>query len=63
MKTGIVKYFNQASGYGFIQEDETQILVYVQSKDIAEKLCKDDEVIFEVESDKIQSAVKVKKLY
>ena len=62
MKTGIVKYFNHATGYGFIQEDETQDLIYVQTKDILEKLNKDDEVAFEIEASKIQTAIRVKKL-
>jgi CspA family cold shock protein len=48
MKTGIVKFFNNAKGYGFIKEDETGKEIFVHVNDLKEEIRENDKVQFEV---------------
>jgi cold shock CspA family protein len=47
LKTGIVKFYSIASGYGFILDDETGSDIFVQSN--LNELNKDNKVIFKLE--------------
>lgn len=48
MKTGTVKFFNTAKGYGFIKEDETSKEIFVHANDLKEEIRENDKVQFEV---------------
>lgn len=48
MKTGTVKFFNQAKGFGFIKEDETGKEIFVHANDLKEEIRENDRVQFEV---------------
>ena len=61
MKTGIVKFFNESKGYGFIQEAETDKEIFVHASGLVDRIKEDDEVVFEVvEGKKGENAVNVK---
>lgn len=47
MKTGIVKFFNQNKGFGFIKTDEKDYFVHVSK--LKDEIAEGDEVNFEVE--------------
>ena len=53
LKTGIVKFYSIASGYGFILDDETGSDIFVHSNQLKEsnlnELNKDNKVIFKLE--------------
>ncbi len=51
MKKGKVKFFNDAKGYGFIQEENGQEL-FVHVSGLKENIRENDEVVFEVEQGK-----------
>ncbi|NNF98930.1 MAG: cold shock domain-containing protein [Desulfobacteraceae bacterium] len=65
MANGIVKWFNDRKGYGFINEEEGRdIFVHFSSIDMQgfKTLAEGDKVVFEVEeSDRGPEAKKVKK--
>lgn len=49
MKTGIVKFFNETKGFGFIKEDETGSEYFVHVSGVnGDLLNQDDEVEFEL---------------
>lgn len=61
MKTGIVKFFNEAKGYGFIKETDSDKEVFVHASGLIDRIKEDDEVVFElVEGKKGENAVNVK---
>lgn len=61
VKTGIVTFFNDSKGYGFIRETETKQSVFVHVNNIAEPLKENNKVSFEIEKGpKGLTAVKVK---
>ena len=61
MKTGIVKFFNESKGYGFIKEAETDKEIFVHASGLVDRIKEDDEVVFEVvEGKKGENAVNVK---
>ncbi len=63
MKTGKVKFFNEAKGYGFIIEDETNREIFVHHSGLADKVRENDHVSYEViEGRKGLNAVNVKKV-
>lgn len=52
MKTGVVKFFNETKGYGFIKVDETGEEVFVHISGLKDEITKDDQVTFEIERGK-----------
>jgi CspA family cold shock protein len=61
MNRGKVKFFNDAKGYGFIKEDETNNEYFVHVSGLIDEVKDDDEVEFElVEGRKGLNAVNVK---
>ncbi|NLR60274.1 cold shock domain-containing protein [Chitinophaga polysaccharea] len=61
-RTGVVKFFNESKGYGFIIDQETQDSVFVHINQLAGPIKERDRVTFEVErGPKGLNAVNVKK--
>lgn len=52
MNTGTVKFFNEAKGFGFIKDNETQKDVFVHTSGLTEDICENDDVTFNVEEGK-----------
>ena len=62
MKTGKVKFFNEAKGFGFILEDETGKEIFVHHSGLVDKVKENDSVTYDViEGKKGMNAVNVKK--
>ena len=62
MKTGKIKFFNEAKGFGFIKLEGTDQEIFVHATGLVEKVKEDDEVLFELaEGKKGMNAVNVKK--
>ena len=62
IRTGVVTFFNEAKGYGFITDLKSQASVFVHANQLSETLVEKDKVTFEVEmGPKGASAIKVKK--
>ncbi len=63
MKTGKVKFFNEAKGYGFILEDETNNEVFIHHSGLVDKVRENDHVSYDViEGRKGMNAVNVTKI-
>jgi cold shock protein len=63
MKTGVVKFFNESKGYGFIKVDETGEEIFVHLSAVTEKIRQDDKVSFDItEGKKGPNAINVKKI-
>ncbi len=61
MKTGTVKFFNEAKGFGFIKEDSGQE-IFVHATGLTEKVKENDTVVFDVtEGKKGVNAINVRK--
>ena len=61
IRTGIVSFFNDSKGYGFIKDLETKESVFVHANNLLEDIREGNKVIFEVEmGQKGPTAVKVK---
>ncbi|MCH7785480.1 MAG: cold shock domain-containing protein [Bacteroidetes bacterium] len=61
MHTGTVKFFNNAKGFGFITEDETNTEHFVHISGLIDEIREDDKVEFELkEGKKGMNAVNVK---
>lgn len=61
IRTGIVTFFNDAKGYGFIKDLETQESVFVHINSLTEAIKENNKVSFEVEmGPKGASATRVK---
>lgn len=61
IRTGIVTFFNESKGYGFIKDLETQESVFVHVNGLKEAIKENNKVIFEVEmTQKGASAINVK---
>jgi cold shock CspA family protein len=59
---GVVKFFNESKGYGFIIDQRTQESVFVHIRQLQEPIKERDKVVFEIEQgQKGPSAVNVKK--
>lgn len=62
VRTGIISFFNEAKGYGFIKDLQTQESIFVHINAITEPLKENNIVTFETEQGaKGLSAIKVKK--
>lgn len=62
MTTGKVKFFNEAKGFGFIVEDETNKEIFVHHSGLIDKVKEGDSVTYEViEGKKGLNATNVKK--
>lgn len=62
LRRGVVKFFNESKGYGFIIDQHTQESVFVHIRQLQEPIKERDKVVFEVEQgQKGPSAVNVKK--
>jgi CspA family cold shock protein len=62
MHTGTVKFFNDAKGFGFISDDETQKEYFVHVSGLIDKIKEGDTVKFELEEGrKGLNAVNVKR--
>jgi len=63
MSTGIVKFFNETKGFGFIRLDENGQEVFVHATGLVDKVKENDKVEFEIsEGRKGVNAVNVKKI-
>lgn len=52
MKTGTVKFYNDAKGYGFIKEAESNEEYFVHSSGLIDNIRENDDVSFELEEGK-----------
>ncbi|SDY72451.1 cold-shock protein [Hymenobacter psychrophilus] len=63
MKTGTVKFFNEAKGFGFIVQDENNQEIFVHQTGLVHEIRENDRVSFEVvDGRKGQNAVKVERI-
>jgi len=63
MNTGTVKFFNNAKGFGFITEDDTNTEHFVHISGLIDEVREDDKVEFELkEGKKGMNAVNVRVL-
>ena len=61
MKNGVVKFFNETKGFGFIKVDGTEQDVFVHVSGIKDEIRQDDRVTFDIqEGKKGLNAVNVK---
>jgi cold shock CspA family protein len=61
VRTGIVGFFNEAKGYGFIKDMQTQESIFVHVNSLTEPIKENNKVTFEIEAGaKGPTAVKVK---
>ena len=61
MKTGVVKFFNEAKGFGFIKDESGQE-IFVHATGLEDKIKENDTVTFDVaEGKKGLNAVNVKR--
>jgi len=61
VRNGIVGFFNEAKGYGFIKDLQTQESIFVHVNNLTESIKENNKVTFEIESGlKGPTAVKVK---
>ena len=52
MNTGKVKFFNEAKGFGFIKEDDTNAEHFVHVSGLIDEIREDDTVEFELKDGK-----------
>lgn len=63
MNKGIVKFFNNAKGFGFIKDQDSEKEYFVHVNGLVDQIKEDDEVTFELEEGrKGLNAVNVKKV-
>jgi CspA family cold shock protein len=61
MKEGVVKFFNNTKGFGFIKQSDTGEDIFVHQTGLIDSINENDKVEFEVENGKKGlNAVKVK---
>ncbi len=62
MLTGPVKFYNDAKGFGFIVDDESQSEGFVHATGLVDKVAQNDKVTFELKDGKKgPNAINVKK--
>lgn len=52
VNTGVVKFFNESKGYGFIIDDDTLSEYFVHVSKLKIRIQKDDRISFELEQGK-----------
>ena len=52
MKNGIVKFFNETKGFGFIKVDDSEQELFVHVTGLKDKIRQNDNVTFEIEEGK-----------
>ncbi len=52
MSNGIVKFFNQTKGFGFIKENETDKEYFVHATGLIDEIRENDEVVFDLKEGK-----------
>jgi CspA family cold shock protein len=52
MKTGTIKFFNNAKGFGFIKVDETEEEIFIHVTGLIDQVREADKVSFEVRDGK-----------
>lgn len=63
MPIGVIKFFNESKGYGFVCENDTNNEIFVHVTGLNDKVTNDDKVEFEIVEDKRgKKAVNVKKI-
>lgn len=63
VRSGVVTFFNDAKGFGFIKDLQTQESVFIHVNQLSERISENDKVSFEVEmGHKGPSAINVKKM-
>jgi CspA family cold shock protein len=63
MLSGTVKFYNDAKGFGFIVDDESQSDVFVHATGLVDKVAQNDKVTYDVKDGKKGlNAINVKKL-
>ena len=61
MNKGIVKFFNETKGYGFVKDEETSKEYFVHASGLIDEINENDEVVYELqEGRKGLNAVNVK---
>ncbi len=61
MSTGIVKFFNETKGFGFIKDSQTSQDIFVHVSGLVDEIRDEDEVSFDViEGKKGLNAINVK---
>ena len=52
MKTGVVKFFNETKGFGFIKASDTGEEIFVHVSGLSDQIRENDEVTFDVQDGK-----------
>jgi CspA family cold shock protein len=52
MFTGTVKFYNEAKGFGFIVDDNTQSEIFVHATGLVDQIAQNDKVSYEVKEGK-----------
>lgn len=64
IRTGIVAFFNESKGYGFIKDQETQESIFVHLNGLVDAIKENNKVTFEIEmTPKGPNAINVKKAH
>lgn len=52
LKTGVVKFYQEQKGFGFIKDDDSNDEIFVHATGLKEKIRQNDRVTFEVQQGK-----------
>ena len=62
MSTGIVKFFNERKGFGFIVDDELEKDIFVHATGLVDRISEADKVTYDItEDNRGKKAINVKK--
>lgn len=63
MPNGTVKFYNDAKGFGFIRDEESQSEIFVHATGLMDNIDQDDHVSYDlIEGRKGMNAINVKKI-